>query len=310
MGGLLAGPPTVVEGPAADAAAVAPPSARLGTAVTAASPVAVAPGASAGTPPAPAPNGGSNPPAHEEAFNPLRKDGRVLVIASELPAGSPFHTAVESVGRVFLSAALRAAPPSPLPDTPEARAAAWAADHAAFLAERGLPAFKVPVVGGGPLPLHTLFVAVLRLGGVENVINKRAFRVVATALALPRTCTSAAFVLRNAHERLLYAYEQALVHGREVGLDAGRASAQPPAVVPRCVTAAAGPHRRRRGPKQGRPTRVGQRRTPRTMTMTSWWWPAAHRPRRGEPAAAAAAAAVGGVGGGPQSSPSPRRRWR
>ncbi|GAB0496549.1 hypothetical protein MMPV_007862 [Pyropia vietnamensis] len=183
---------------------------------------------SAGVAPTPVANTSSDPLPPEEEFNPLRKDGRVLVIASELPAGSPFHTAVEAVGRVFLSAALRAAPPSPLPDTPDARAIAWAADHAAFLAERGLPNFKVPVVGGGPLPLHTLFMAVLRLGGVENVINKRAFRVVATALALPRTCTSAAFVLRNAHERLLYAYEQALVHGREGGGGTATMAGGPP----------------------------------------------------------------------------------
>ncbi|GAB0495244.1 hypothetical protein MMPV_006543 [Pyropia vietnamensis] len=161
-----------------------------------------------------------------DTYNPLRKEGRNLVITGKLPTSSPFQRAIDSVGIRFVSAKLSGvglgAPPAAEAAAAAAaaaaggREAAFLADHAAFMLERGHASFKVPVVGGGPLNIYRLFVEVCKLGGVENVLNKRAFRVVAGELDLPRTCTSAAFVLRNAHESLLYAYEQQLVFGRTV----------------------------------------------------------------------------------------------
>jgi len=166
--------------------------------------------------------------ADADAYNPLRKEGRNLVITGRLPTSSPYQQALDSVGIRFVSAKLSGIGPGAPPPADAAAAAAAAgvggreaaflADHAAFMFERGQASFKVPVVGGGPLNIFRLFVEVCKLGGVENVLNKRAFRVVAGELDLPRTCTSAAFVLRNAHESLLYAYEQKLVFGRTVSL--------------------------------------------------------------------------------------------
>ena len=166
--------------------------------------------------------------ADADAHNPLRKEGRNLVITGRLPTSSPYQQALDSVGIRFVSAKLSGIGPEASPPAEAAAAAAAAgaggreaaflADHAAFMLERGHASFKVPVVGGGPLNIFRLFVEVCKLGGVENVLNKRAFRVVAGELDLPRTCTSAAFVLRNAHESLLYAYEQKLVFGRTVSM--------------------------------------------------------------------------------------------
>lgn len=90
----------------------------------------------------------------------------------------------------------------------------FARDLAAFLHERGTPPQKLPIIGGGNLDLFKLMYEVLLLGGVENVVNKRAFRIVAQQLQLPKTCTSAAYVLKGAYEKMLYAYEMSLVHGK------------------------------------------------------------------------------------------------
>lgn len=186
-----------------------------------------------------------------DAYNPLRKEGRNLVITGKLPTTSPFQQAIDSVGIRFVSAALSGvgagAPPAAeaaaaaVAAAASGREAAFLADHAAFMLERGHSTFKIPVVGGGPLNIFRLFVEVCKLGGVENVLNKRAFRVVAGELDLPRTCTSAAFVLRNAHESLLYAYEQQLVFGRTVspsdrpvrkGVDGKKKKKKAPPLVP------------------------------------------------------------------------------
>lgn len=186
-----------------------------------------------------------------DTCNPLRKEGRNLVITGKLPTSSPFQRAIDSVGIRFVSAKLSGTGPGAPPAAEVAAAAASAAaggreaaflvDHAAFMLERGHASFKVPVVGGGPLNIYRLFLEVCKLGGVENVLNKRAFRVVAGELDLPRTCTSAAFVLRNAHESLLYAYEQQLVFGRTVspsdrpvrkGVDGKKKKKKAPPLVP------------------------------------------------------------------------------
>lgn len=87
-------------------------------------------------------------------------------------------------------------------------------DHAQFMKEID-SAFKLRRIGGAELNLYGLYKAVLERGGLQAVIHKRAFKMVAKALQLPKTCTSAAFILRSEYEKLLYAYEQKHVWDRQ-----------------------------------------------------------------------------------------------
>lgn len=73
---------------------------------------------------------------------------------------------------------------------------------------------KIRTIGGNKLDLYTLYVSVLERGGVQAVISTRTFRLIAKALNLPPSCTSAAFILRSDYEKMLYAYEQKHVWGR------------------------------------------------------------------------------------------------
>lgn len=88
------------------------------------------------------------------------------------------------------------------------------ADHQSFMNEIGRP-FKLRRIGGAELDLFGLYKAVLERGGLQAVICTRAFKMVAQALELPKTCTSAAFILRIEYEKLLYMYEQKHVWNRD-----------------------------------------------------------------------------------------------
>ena len=88
-------------------------------------------------------------------------------------------------------------------------------DHYRFMAENDRP-FKLRRIGGAELDLFGLYKAVLERGGLQTVVMTRAFKMVAKALNLPKTCTSAAFILRVEYEKLLFAYEQKHVWGRRV----------------------------------------------------------------------------------------------
>lgn len=88
-------------------------------------------------------------------------------------------------------------------------------DHRSFMIEIGQGGFKIPTIGGGPLDIAKLFVEVMKRGGVQRVIDTRAFKMIARNLDLPATCTSAAYVLRVSYERILYFYEQQFVFGRD-----------------------------------------------------------------------------------------------
>lgn len=90
----------------------------------------------------------------------------------------------------------------------------FVADHLRFMKELNTE-FKIRTIGGSKLDLFTLYKSVLERGGVQNVISSRTFRLVAKALNLPKSCTSAAYILRSDYERLLYAYEQNHVWGRD-----------------------------------------------------------------------------------------------
>ncbi len=88
-------------------------------------------------------------------------------------------------------------------------------DHVRYMASLGKTDYKIRTIGGNKLDLFTLYYSVLLRGGVQNVISSRTFRLVGKALNLPKSCTSAAYILRVDYEKLLYAYEQKHVWGRD-----------------------------------------------------------------------------------------------
>lgn len=139
--------------------------------------------------------------------NPLQKRGRHTVITGHLPYDNPYSVAERNLGIKMCSLKLQSkgVPPG------MSREEAFARDLHEFLVEINMAGSKVPVIGGGPLDLFALMREVLLLGGVTNVVKKRAFRIVGQQLELPKSCTSAAFVLKNAYTRLLFYYEGKLV---------------------------------------------------------------------------------------------------
>jgi hypothetical protein len=122
---------------------------------------------------------------------------------------------VRDVGRRFVSQEMQRKQASGKLDpaaTPEDN---WYADLWAYLAENNLPRGKLPTLGGAPLDLYKLFVLIIQRGGLQKTIDARDFKNVAKELALPPTCTAAAFALRQAYERLAYVYEQKFLFNRE-----------------------------------------------------------------------------------------------
>ncbi|GJD08402.1 High mobility group B protein 9 [Galdieria sulphuraria] len=81
-----------------------------------------------------------------------------------------------------------------------------------FISRRGN--FKIPTLGGFTLDVFILYQEVVRRGGVQHVIDNREFKEISKILRLPKTCTAAAFVLRESYEKILYFYEQKHVFGR------------------------------------------------------------------------------------------------
>lgn len=143
--------------------------------------------------------------------NPLQKAGRHTVIRGRLRRDHPFAIAAESLGYKLVSKEYEGELGS---REEEAARVFFMSDLNAFLNEIGNNNFKVPVIGGGDLDIFMLAREVMRLGGVHNVVRKRAFRIVAQQLGIPKTCTSAASVLKGAYEKLLFHYEQRLVYGK------------------------------------------------------------------------------------------------
>lgn len=143
--------------------------------------------------------------------NPLQKHGRHTVIRGRLRPDHPFARAASNLGYILVSHQYQ----SQLGSQQLPYAREWfMRDLNAFLNEIGNPHFKIPIIGGGDLDLYRLIREVMSLGGVHNVVRKRAFRLVAQQLDIPKTCTSAASVLKGAYEKLLFHYEQRLVYGK------------------------------------------------------------------------------------------------
>lgn len=141
------------------------------------------------------------------ADNPFAKDGRKTVVTARLAENNPFAAAVNRLGRIFVSDKMKSGQGNITGD----RATDFEQDLRAFVSERGIPVHKHTVIGGGDLDLYRLTTEVIQLGGAKNVVRNRAFRVVADLLDLPRSCTSSAYVLKQAYERHLFHYEQKFV---------------------------------------------------------------------------------------------------
>ena len=141
------------------------------------------------------------------ADNPFAKDGRKTIVTARLTEHSPYAAAVSRLGKEFVSDQMKSEKGSITGN----RVADFNSDLQAFISERNIPVHKQTVIGGGDLDLFRLMKEVIQLGGAKNVVRNRAFRVVADLLELPRTCTSSAFVLKQAYERHLYHYEQKFV---------------------------------------------------------------------------------------------------
>ncbi|GJQ09848.1 hypothetical protein GpartN1_g1639.t1 [Galdieria partita] len=115
---------------------------------------------------------------------------------------------VGTVGNYFISRALRDSVPS------RDRRRNFLEDLSSYMNEIGRGNFKIPTLGGFTLDVFVLYQEVVRRGGVQHVIDNREFKEISKILRLPKTCTAAAFVLRESYEKILYFYEQKHVFGR------------------------------------------------------------------------------------------------
>jgi ARID/BRIGHT DNA binding domain len=148
--------------------------------------------------------------------NPLSKSDRYTVIRGRLPDNDPYMKAVASLGLIFVSnfmkSKMQCSTESQHIVTEDQRRNNFMEDVEHFNKELNRE-FKIPIIGGGQLSLYSLAQEVMKLGGLRNVVLNRAFRIVSQQLELPKSCTSAAYVLKNAYERLLYHYEQMVAFG-------------------------------------------------------------------------------------------------
>lgn len=153
----------------------------------------------------------------DEKENPLEKEGRNTVIRGRFRDDHPFATAARCLGYKLVSPRYNHlslfGEQSDLRDDRERMGLFLLDCNAVYKFLKGKD-IKVPIIGGGPLNMFKLQQEVLLLGGLQNVVEKRAFRIVAQQLELPSTCTSAAYVLKGTYERFLYHYEQLLVYGK------------------------------------------------------------------------------------------------
>jgi ARID/BRIGHT DNA binding domain len=67
---------------------------------------------------------------------------------------------------------------------------------------------KIPQIGGNQLDLYVLYKEVVNRGGFQQVSSNKLWKEVVSALALPSSCTSASYNLRQHYFKILYSYEQ------------------------------------------------------------------------------------------------------
>ncbi|XP_051546959.1 AT-rich interactive domain-containing protein 2-like [Myxocyprinus asiaticus] len=84
-----------------------------------------------------------------------------------------------------------------------------------FHHSRGSPFRKVPVVGGKELDLSALYMRVVSLGGFAKVSDKNQWAELGEDFNFPRSCSNAAFVLKQYYLRYLEKYEKVHHFGEE-----------------------------------------------------------------------------------------------
>ncbi|XP_039211249.1 AT-rich interactive domain-containing protein 2 isoform X1 [Crotalus tigris] len=77
-----------------------------------------------------------------------------------------------------------------------------------FHHSRGSPFKKIPVVSGKELDLHALYTRVTTLGGFGKVSEKNQWGEIVEAFNFPRSCSNAAFALKQYYLRYLEKYEK------------------------------------------------------------------------------------------------------
>ncbi|XP_048865510.1 AT-rich interactive domain-containing protein 2 isoform X2 [Brienomyrus brachyistius] len=77
-----------------------------------------------------------------------------------------------------------------------------------FHQSRGSPIKKIPVVGGRELDLNALYTRVVSLGGFAKVSDKNLWSELGEDFNFPRSCSNAAFVLKQYYLRYLEKYEK------------------------------------------------------------------------------------------------------
>ncbi|XP_010890936.2 AT-rich interactive domain-containing protein 2 isoform X1 [Esox lucius] len=77
-----------------------------------------------------------------------------------------------------------------------------------FHQSRGSPFKKIPIVGGKELDLNALYIRVISLGGFAKVSDKNQWSELGEDFNFPRSCSNAAFVLKQYYLRYLEKYEK------------------------------------------------------------------------------------------------------
>ncbi|KAM9403367.1 AT-rich interactive domain-containing protein 2-like isoform 1-T1 [Salvelinus alpinus] len=77
-----------------------------------------------------------------------------------------------------------------------------------FHRSRGSPFKKIPIVGGKELDLNALYIRVISLGGFAKVSDKNQWSELGEDFNFPRSCSNAAFVLKQYYLRYLEKYEK------------------------------------------------------------------------------------------------------
>lgn len=77
-----------------------------------------------------------------------------------------------------------------------------------FHQSRGSPFKKIPIVGGKELDLNALYIRVVSLGGFAKVSDKNQWIELGEEFNFPRSCSNAAFALKQYYLRYLEKYEK------------------------------------------------------------------------------------------------------
>ncbi|KAF7228880.1 AT-rich interactive domain-containing protein 2 [Nothobranchius furzeri] len=77
-----------------------------------------------------------------------------------------------------------------------------------FHQSRGSPFKKIPIVGGKELDLNALYIRVVSLGGFAKVSDKNQWAELGEEFNFPRSCSNAAFALKQYYLRYLEKYEK------------------------------------------------------------------------------------------------------